>query len=225
MGVRSTCASPQGASPLASGRGSPSPPSKRVPAVTSQCSAKMYWSQRHPLLNMRGVSAGSARATFAPGTPLRRAPHVESGVPQGAHSVREWGALRVAGLPSTKRYHGAKGAPLRASRWRGTPAVGKTGGTAGGPRSAPRSNFLGSTPGSDYCPGVGRRMERGRACVERNRSERAKIASVAEWKPPASTEAQCSLRGMDAGAGFFWLTWGDSRVSYCRLYTSRIPEA
>ena len=26
-------------------------------------------------------------------------------------------------------------------------------------------------------------------------------------------------------AGFFWLTWGDSRVSYCRLYTSRIPEA
>ena len=30
-------------------------------------------------------------------------------------------------------------------------------------------------------------------CVERNRSERAKIANVAEWKPPASTEAHCSL--------------------------------
>ena len=27
-------------------------------------------------------------------------------------------------------------------------------------------------------------MERGRACVERNRSERAKVANVAEWKPP-----------------------------------------
>jgi len=25
-------------------------------------------------------------------------------------------------------------------------------------------------------------------CVERNRSERAKIASVAEWKPPAEPE-------------------------------------
>ena len=24
---------------------------------------------------------------------------------------------------------------------------------------------------------------------------------------------------------FFWLTWMYSRVSYCRLYTSRIPEA
>ena len=35
-------------------------------------------------------------------------------------------------------------------------------------------------------------MERGRDCVERNRSERAKIANVAEWKPPASTEAQYS---------------------------------
>src|SRR3989304_692327 len=33
---------------------------------------------------------------------------------------------------------------------------------------------------------VGRRMEGGRDCVERNRSERAKIANVAEWKPPAS---------------------------------------
>ena len=31
-------------------------------------------------------------------------------------------------------------------------------------------------------------MERGKDCVERNRSERAKIASVAEWKPPASPE-------------------------------------
>jgi len=30
-----------------------------------------------------------------------------------------------------------------------------------------------------------RRMERGRDCIERNRSERAKVASVAEWKPPA----------------------------------------
>jgi len=33
-------------------------------------------------------------------------------------------------------------------------------------------------------------MERGKDCVERNRSERAKIANVAEWKPPASPEAQ-----------------------------------
>ena len=31
-------------------------------------------------------------------------------------------------------------------------------------------------------------MERGNDCVERNRSERAKIASVAEWKPPAEPE-------------------------------------
>jgi len=27
-------------------------------------------------------------------------------------------------------------------------------------------------------------MERGSDCVERNRSERAKVANVAEWKPP-----------------------------------------
>jgi hypothetical protein len=32
-------------------------------------------------------------------------------------------------------------------------------------------------------------MERGRDCVERNRSERAKVASVAEWKPPASPKS------------------------------------
>ena len=32
-------------------------------------------------------------------------------------------------------------------------------------------------------------MERDRGCVERNRSERAKVASVAEWMPPASPEA------------------------------------
>ena len=44
-------------------------------------------------LKKREVSAGSARATCAPGTPLRRAPHVEPGVPQGAQFVREWGAL------------------------------------------------------------------------------------------------------------------------------------
>ncbi|MGB3095830.1 MAG: hypothetical protein WBB46_03730 [Candidatus Deferrimicrobiaceae bacterium] len=30
-------------------------------------------------------------------------------------------------------------------------------------------------------------MERGRDCVERNGSERAKVASVAEGNPPAST--------------------------------------
>jgi len=40
-----------------------------------------------------------------------------------------------------------------------------------------------------------RRMERGRNCVERNRSERAKVASVAEWKPPASPEATIAERG------------------------------
>jgi len=32
-------------------------------------------------------------------------------------------------------------------------------------------------------------MERGGACVERNRSERSKVASVAEWKPPASPQS------------------------------------
>jgi len=32
-------------------------------------------------------------------------------------------------------------------------------------------------------------MERGRGCVERNRSERAKIANVAEWKPRASPKS------------------------------------
>ncbi|MBP2683572.1 MAG: hypothetical protein H6Q79_1611 [Deltaproteobacteria bacterium] len=31
-------------------------------------------------------------------------------------------------------------------------------------------------------------MERGRDCVERNRSERSKVASVAEWKPPREPE-------------------------------------
>jgi len=36
---------------------------------------------------------------------------------------------------------------------------------------------------------VGRRMERGYACVERNRSERTQVANVAEWKPPASPVA------------------------------------
>ena len=40
-------------------------------------------------------------------------------------------------------------------------------------------------------------MERGRGCVERNRSERSKVANVAEWKPPASTEAQYSSAGMN----------------------------
>ena len=40
-------------------------------------------------------------------------------------------------------------------------------------------------------------MERGRECVERNRSERAKIAKVAEWKPPASPEARCALAETD----------------------------
>src|SRR5512134_1523222 len=35
----------------------------------------------------------------------------------------------------------------------------------------------------------GRRMERGKDCVERNRSERAKVANVAEWNPPASPES------------------------------------
>ena len=37
-----------------------------------------------------------------------------------------------------------------------------------------------------------RRMERGKDCVERNRSERSKVANVAEWKPPVSTGAQYS---------------------------------
>src|SRR3990170_6067778 len=57
----------------------------------------------------------------------------------------------------------------------------------------------GAAGGSTQCPlvllqrgyPVGRRMERGGDCVERNRSERSKVASVAEWKPPASPEAQC----------------------------------
>ena len=48
-------------------------------------------------------------------------------------------------------------------------------------------------PGAEGAAGgsTQRRMERGRDCVERNRSERAKIANVAEWKPPASPEARC----------------------------------
>jgi len=33
-------------------------------------------------------------------------------------------------------------------------------------------------------------MERGSDCVERNRSERVKVASVAEWKPPASPKSE-----------------------------------
>jgi hypothetical protein len=41
-------------------------------------------------------------------------------------------------------------------------------------------------------------MERGRACVERNRSERSKVANVAEWKPPAPLRAPRS-RGTPAG--------------------------
>jgi 16S rRNA processing protein RimM len=36
-------------------------------------------------------------------------------------------------------------------------------------------------------------MERGSDCVERNRSERAKVASVAEWKPPASPKSEFSI--------------------------------
>jgi hypothetical protein len=36
-------------------------------------------------------------------------------------------------------------------------------------------------------------MERGGDCVERNRSERAKIANVAEWKPPASPKSEYVL--------------------------------
>ena len=32
-------------------------------------------------------------------------------------------------------------------------------------------------------------MKRGRVCVERNRSERAKVANVAEWKPPTTSFA------------------------------------
>src|SRR5512134_1043195 len=36
-------------------------------------------------------------------------------------------------------------------------------------------------------------MERGKDCVERNRSERAKVANVAEWKPPASPESEYQM--------------------------------
>jgi hypothetical protein len=36
-------------------------------------------------------------------------------------------------------------------------------------------------------------MERGRDCVERNRSERSKVANVAEWKPPASPESYIAV--------------------------------
>jgi len=58
-------------------------------------------------------------------------------------------------------------------------------------------------------------MERGKDCVERNRSERAKIANVAEWKPPASPEAanrslsacrlcprECGANRLEGGRGF-----------------------
>jgi hypothetical protein len=163
--------------------------------------------------------------------------------PWGTPAIGQTGGTTQGGRSTVVRTR-CGGRPSTSFALPGYPRSRKNRGHSGGPRSAPRPYFIGSTPGSDNCPEVGRRMERGRACVERNRSERAKIASVAEWKPPApirasrrwgtpagknqggtSTEAQCSLRGMDAGAGFFWLTWGDSRVSYCRLYTSRIPEA
>jgi hypothetical protein len=57
--------------------------------------------------------------------------------------------------------------------------VGRSGGV---PRSAPYRPLKGYPTGIYFM--VGQRMERGRDCVERNRSERAKVASVAEWKPP-----------------------------------------
>ena len=55
------------------------------------------------------------------------------------------------------------------------------------------------TPQSDAAGGsTQRRMERGGDCVERNRSERAKVANVAEWKPPARNEAVSHARGKSA---------------------------
>ena len=80
----------------------------------------------------------------------------------------------------------------------GYPRSRNNGGHGGGPRSAPRSCFIGSTPGSDPCSGAGLRMERDRACVERNRSGRSKVANVAEWKPPAPIRAS-RRRGTPTG--------------------------
>jgi hypothetical protein len=85
-------ASPQGASPIvppvsptvgvpqqrearigASGRGSPAPTSKRAPR-SSPSLLPSCMRQRDILPHKKNeFSAGSARATFAPGTPLRRA--------------------------------------------------------------------------------------------------------------------------------------------------------
>ena len=45
-------------------------------------------------------------------------------------------------------------------------------------------------------------MERGGDCVERNRSERSKVASVAEWKPPASPESSLHTKFINRNKKF-----------------------
>ena len=84
------------------------------------------------------------------------------------------------------------GRPSTSSALPGYPRSRKNGGHSGGvPRSAPYSTLEGY-PTEMYWT-VGQRMERGSDCVERNRSERAKIASVAEWKPPRPSTSSALL--------------------------------
>ena len=72
----------------------------------------------------------------------------------------------------------------------GYPLSRKNGGHSGGATKCSPVLFHREYPRERHGPGVGRRMERGKDCVERNRSERSKVASVAEWKPPASPESE-----------------------------------
>ena len=90
----------------------------------------------------------------------------------------------------------------------------------GVPRSAPYNMLKGYPTGTVYK--VGQRMERGRACVERNRSERSKVANVAEWKPPAPLRA--SRRWGTPGVGKTGGTSPESEyptVLCCRIYESQ----
>jgi hypothetical protein len=71
--ARSKVASPQGVSPVASGRGSPAASSERDLRLFPRFLPSGIHQRNILALKIREVSAGSARATFAPGTPLRRA--------------------------------------------------------------------------------------------------------------------------------------------------------
>jgi len=76
------------------------------------------------------------------------------------------------------------------SRWWGTPAVGNGGHSGGGHEVLPVLN-IGETPRSDRLSGSGAAYGEWRPwdCVERNRSERSKVANVCGVEAPASPEA------------------------------------